>query len=163
MVTKRKVFFSFHFQRDIWRVSQVRNCNVVTTGYTKNDFLDAASWEAVRRQGDEAVKRWINNQLNGTSVTIILIGAETSTRKYVGYEIEQSYKRGNGLLGIRIHGLMNQDRQIDYQGANPFDNFYLNGNELDKLSKYVPVYDWITHDGRNNIGKWIESVAPKNK
>ena len=81
----------------------------------------------------------------------------------MGYEIEQSYKRGNGLLGIRIHGLMNQDRQIDYQGANPFDNFYLNGNELDKLSKYVPVYDWITHDGRNNIGKWIESVAPKNK
>ena len=26
----RKVFFSFHYERDAWRVAQVRNSNVIT-------------------------------------------------------------------------------------------------------------------------------------
>ena len=25
----RKTFFSFHYERDAWRASQVRNCNVI--------------------------------------------------------------------------------------------------------------------------------------
>ena len=28
----RRVFFSFHFENDIWRVNQVRNANVVAGG-----------------------------------------------------------------------------------------------------------------------------------
>lgn len=157
----RKVFFSFHYQRDSWRVSQVRNCNVVKASYLSNQFLDAASWETVRKQGDEAIKRWINNQLNGTSVTVVLIGSETSNRPFVKYEIEQSHKRGNGLIGIRIHSVQNQYQQVDNKGENPFDNFYLNGDESNKLSKYIPIYDWVLDDGRNNIGKWIDQAVQK--
>ena len=26
----RKVFFSFHYERDAWRVAQVRNSNIIT-------------------------------------------------------------------------------------------------------------------------------------
>ncbi len=34
---KRKVFFSFHYQRDIWRVNQIRNAGVI-------DASAAAGW-----------------------------------------------------------------------------------------------------------------------
>ena len=98
----RKTFFSFHYERDIWRASRVRNSWVTKPDRESAGFWDAASWESVQRQGEEAVKRWIDRQINGTSITVVLIGYETSGRKYVRYEIEKSYMDGNGLLGIYI-------------------------------------------------------------
>ena len=87
-----------------------------------------ASWEAVKRKGDEAVKQWIRRNLEGTSVTVVLIGYETATRKYVGYEIDQSYDRGNGLLGIYIHNIRDENRLTDLKGENPFDKWYVESN-----------------------------------
>ena len=156
--TQRKVFFSFHFQRDVWRVSQIRNCNVITTTYAQSDFVDAAAWETVMRQGDSNIKKWIDTQIHGTSITIVLIGQETSTREYVLYEIEKSYNKGNALIGIYIHNMQDQYQKTNFQGANPFDQFILNDNERDKLSLYVPTYNWVTDNGRINIGRWIDKA-----
>jgi len=80
----RRVFFSFHYQDDIWRVSQIRNSRV-TKDWEANTFLDAASWESVRRKGEPAVKSWIDRQLDGTGVTVVLIGTQTADRRYVQY------------------------------------------------------------------------------
>jgi hypothetical protein len=152
----RKVFFSFHFDRDAWRVSQVRNSDVVTSKYEKTKFLDAADWEQIKRNGDAAIRRWIDSQMEGTSVTVILIGRETSTRSWVTYEITKSWQRGNGLLGVYIHNIKNQYGHIDFQGANPLQNFMVNGNYFDRLSNYVQTYDWTNNSGRQNIDQWIE-------
>jgi len=80
----RRVFFSFHYERDIWRASQIRNSWVTKLDREDAGFWNAASWEEVKKKGDEAIKRWIDAQLQGTCVTAVLIGAETSERKYVG-------------------------------------------------------------------------------
>jgi len=101
----RRVFFSFHYERDIFRVSQVRNSGVTKGTYEQAGFIDHADWESLERQGDEAIKRWINGQLNGASVTVVLIGAETFDRPWVNYEIQQSYTDEKGMLGIFIHQL----------------------------------------------------------
>jgi hypothetical protein len=45
----RKVFFSFHYSRDVWRVAKVRNSNVISN-YEKNPFYDKAEWEQIKRQ-----------------------------------------------------------------------------------------------------------------
>lgn len=149
MATRRRVFFSFHFERDAWRAGQVRNCDVVRKKYErKGRFLDKADWEDLKEEGDAAVKKWINDQLNGTSVTIVLIGAETSKRKWVKHEIEESVSKGNGLLGIRVHNLKNQDGRRDSQGDIPLGDKY----------EYT-VYNWIYDNGRENIGDWIEEAA----
>src|SRR5271154_6807247 len=97
----RRVFFSFHYERDGQRASVVRNSWV-----TKGDeagYIDSAAWEEVKGKGDASVKRWIEGQLSGTSVTVVLIGAETSSRNWVRYEIMRSYERGNGMLAIYLH------------------------------------------------------------
>ena len=155
----RRAFFSFHYQRDIIRVSRIRN-SWVTRDREAAGFWDGATWESIKRQGDEAIKRWINTQLNGTSVTVVLIGAETAERKYVKYEIQQSHNNGKGLLGIYIHNMRDFSGQTSPQGRNPFENFYITqNNQTVYLSQIYSVYDWVTDDGYNNIGDWIESAA----
>lgn len=154
----RKVFFSFHFDRDAWRVSQVRNSNVVVQ-YEKNRFLDAAEWEQIRRSGDAAIQRWIDSQLLGTSVTVVLIGYQTSIRPWVKYEIEKSWNKGNGLLGIYIHNIRNQDQETDFKGSNPFESISIPNSSYDKLSNHVKTYDWLYENGRLNMGTWIEQAA----
>lgn len=156
----RKVFFSFHYQRDVWRVSQIRNCNKITNNYSRNDFLDAANWETIKRGGDLAIKNWINNQLNGTSVTIVLIGCQTSTRKYVNYEISKSIEKINGFVPIYINNVKDSNGQTDFIGENPLIHYNVNTTTgVQSLDNLLSSYDWVYNDGRNNIGNWIEEAA----
>ena len=68
----RRVFFSFKY-KDVSRAMVVRNSWVVQ-GREAVGFVDAAAFENLKRQGDAAIKRWIDGQLNGTSVTVVLVG-----------------------------------------------------------------------------------------
>ena len=156
----RKVFFSFHYQRDAWRASQVRNIGVVEGNASATDN----KWEEVKRGGDAAIRRWIDEQLTGRSCTIVLVGAETADRHWVQYEIEKSWNDGNkGLLGIRIHRLLDHSRQSTIAGSNPFDQFTLKDGR--KLSAAVKLYDPPYSSSADvyayisqNIGQWIEAA-----
>jgi len=154
----RRTFFSFHYERDAWRAGQVRN-SWVGKDREAAGFWDAASWEEVKKKGEAAIHAWINDQLKNTSVTVVLIGAETARRPYVGYEITQSHKRGNGLLGVYIHSLKDNNKQTDTKGANPFGNWTFKDSE-GRVVTY-PTYDWVLNGGRDNLGSWIEAAAKK--
>lgn len=152
----RKIFFSFHYERDAWRAGQVRNSNVVSTE-DQYGFLDAADWESIKKKGDAAIERWIEDQLKNTSVTVVLIGAETASREWVRYEIEKSWNRGNGIVGVRIHNIKDQDKKTDTAGRNPLDDFKLPDGIA--LSSVCKTYDWVNDDGRTNLGKWADEAA----
>jgi hypothetical protein len=155
----RKVFFSFHYERDAWRISQVRNSHVVSANYLSPPFLDWANWEAVKRNGREAIKKWIDDQLHGSSVTVVLIGNQTYTREWVLYEIDKSSKENKGLLGVYIHNIKDQNSRTDFQGTNPFS--LVKDRYGNPLSSSVPTYDWVYNYGRDNIGSWIEDAAKR--
>ncbi len=142
----RKVFFSFHYQRDLWRVNVVRNTGAVE-GVSAAGFHDALLWEEAKRHGDDAVRELIDSGLNGTSVTVVLIGAKTANRRYVSYEIEKSIARGNGLLGIRINTIKDRDGRIDTPGAIP----------AALVKAGAPVYDWEY----GKLGEWVEKAYKK--
>jgi hypothetical protein len=158
----RRTFFSFHYERDVWRAGQVRNCWVTKPDRESAGFWDAAAWEEVKKKGDGAIEKWIDDQLKGTSVTVVLIGAETSQRQYVGYEIKQSCNKGNGMLGIYIYNMKDSNSKTDTKGSNPFANWHIerDGRKV-LLSELYPTYDWVNDDGRNKIGDWIETAAKK--
>jgi len=142
----RKVFFSFHYERDIWRTNVVRNSGIVE-GSAAAGFHDASLWEETKKKGDAEVKKLIDKGLIGTSVTVVLIGAETSTRKFVDYEIEQSIARGNGLLGIKISGIKDKDGKTDVQGAVP----------ARLTNAGAPSYTWDC----DRFGDWVEAANKK--
>jgi len=157
----RKVFFSFHFERDVWRAGQIRN-SWVTKDRESAGFWDSADWEEVKKKGNDAVEKWIEDQLKGTSVTVLLIGAETSNHPYVGYEIKQSHNKVNGLIGIYIHNMKDVNSKTDTKGMNPLSNWNVerDGKKV-SLSDIYPTYDWVNDDGRNKMGDWIETAAKK--
>lgn len=105
----RRVFFSFHYDFDIFRANQVRNANVVA-GTDVAGFFDHSEYQDAKAQGDQAIRRMILRHLDNTSVTVVLIGTHTAARPWVQFEIAESVKRENGLLGVYINHL---------QGHNP--------------------------------------------
>jgi MTH538 TIR-like domain (DUF1863) len=118
-------------------------------------FVDSAEWEEIKEQGDAAIEAWIAEQLDHTSVTAVLIGAETADRDWVRHELVESWNRGNGILGIWIHNIRDQKAQTDTKGRNPLDEIHLpNGKPLSSVCK---TYDWVD-DGRENLGSWIEEA-----
>ncbi|WP_227357296.1 TIR domain-containing protein [Haladaptatus salinisoli] len=158
----RRVFFSFHYERDNWRAGVVRNSNVVEgPTITEEGFIDSAEWEELKQQGDDAIESWIDDQLKNTSVTVILIGAETYDRNWVNYEIKQSINRQNGLLGVRIHRIKNQYGNTDTRGLNPLDNHQIQFEDgsTRTASSYYKTKDWVLNSGRQNMGDWIEEAA----
>ncbi len=139
----RKVFFSFKY-KDVSRAMIVRN-SWVTKGTEASGFIDAADFEEIKRQGDTAIKNWIDNQLKGTSVTVVLVGEKTCNSKWVRYEIEKSKEIGNGLIGIDISKLK------DLQGET--------SERCGEIPKGYEFYLWKKDDGYSNMGNWIEKAA----
>ncbi len=159
---KRRVFFCFHYEQDVWRAAQIRNAGTLDG----NEPISDNDWEETK--GSEvAIKKWIDDQMHTRSCTVVLIGSHTAGRDWIKYEIEKSWHDGKGLLGIYIHQLLDKDRRPSGQGRNPFDNFTVpafNGLRI-SMSSAVPIYNppymcskdvysYIT----NNIADWVEEA-----
>jgi hypothetical protein len=138
----RKVFFSFHYS-DLWRANVVRN-NGMIDGYAVAGFHDASLWEETRMKGEAAARQLIDTGLDGTSVTVVLIGAETANRQWISYEIERSIARNNGLLGIRIEAIKDQYGKPGVSGPTPEALFNVR----------APVYVWEY----GKLGQWVEDA-----
>ena len=141
----RRVFFSFHYQRDIFRVNQIRSIPNVA-GCAAAGFQDASIWEEAKKKGDAAIKGLINKGLERTTVTVVCVGYKTAGRKYINYEIDQSIARGNGILAVRINHLTGHDGTTDPAGDVPAK--ITNGG--------YKVYKYTDHE---SLARWIEEAA----
>ena len=139
----RRAFFSFKY-KDVSRAMVVRK-SWVTQGKEAAGFIDAADFEEVKRKGDTAIKNWIDKQLEGTSVTVVLVGEKTCSSRWVKYEIKKSIEIGNGLLGIDVSKIK------DLQGDT--------SERCGKIPEGYKFYLWNNDDGYKNMGDWIEKAA----
>lgn len=159
----RKVFFSFHYDHDINRAMTVRN-SWVTQGVEKAGFVDKAEFERIQRQGKSAIEKWIDDQLYGTSVTVVLIGSETLNRDFVQYEIRKSIEKGNGIIGVKIHNISDMiTKRTSTQGS--LHTVIGTWSESKKAIYFDEIadgiYDYTTQNGYNNLGSWVEAAARK--
>lgn len=156
----RRVFFSFHYENDINRSMTVRN-SWVTQGKEAAGFIDNAEFEQIKRQGVKAVHNWIDKQLEGTSVTVVLIGSETLNRPFVQYEICKSLQRGNALIGVHISGIKDmRTLRISPKGnAHTIIGHYSDGVPACFDEVCDGIYDYVLQDGYSNLGRWIEAAA----
>ncbi|HEX8381812.1 MAG TPA: TIR domain-containing protein [Sphingomonas sp.] len=115
----RRTFFSFHYGPDVWRAWNVRNSWVVTDAEAPQGFFDNSVFEAKKRESDASLKRFLRDGLYNTSVTCVLNGAQTATRRWVRYEIARSVIRGNGLLTVDVHGVKNSRGITTVRGTDP--------------------------------------------
>ena len=145
----RRSFFSFHYKPDNARAAQVRNMGMVDGNKPVSDN----DWETVTKGGDPAIKKWIADQLSGRSCTLVLVGSNTAKRKWINYEIIQSWDKDMGVVGIYVHGLKNLDGYTSTKGGNPFDHIGY-GNTGKKLSSIVKCYNPAGSDSKERYA-WI--------
>lgn len=121
MMSKRQVFYSFHYGKDYWRTQIVRNIGAIEG----NKPVSANTWEEVKRKGYTSIKNWIDENMNYRSCIIVLVGEDTANRPWVQYEIEHAWKTGKGIICIDIHNLRNEKQEKGVQGPNPLELFYV--------------------------------------
>jgi len=156
----RRVFFSFHFDKDFWRTQQVRNMNALEGGAV----CTPNAWEEIKRKGDKAIEDWIDSNMYGKSCVVVLVGSQTANRPWVRREIVKGWDAGKGVLGIRIHKLLDTKSMPSPLGDNPFDRIgYASTSK--KLSAIAPLKSPSGDNSqaayasiRDNIETWIEEA-----
>lgn len=155
----KSVFYSFHYDRDAWRVQQIIQMGRVD-GQT---ILNAQQWEQVKRQGDAAIERWIEDQMSYKSAVVVLVGAQTSSRPWVRHEIAYAWDSRKPLVGVRIHGLADRNGYTDSYGENPFAKVNLKGGGT--VGDHVPLYNpsgsnsqGVYADISSNLTTWVDGA-----
>lgn len=152
---KEPVFYSFHYDNDVFRVQQVRNMGVVDG----NEPVSPNDWEEVRRKGDAAVERWIDDSLKYRRCVIVLIGSQTATRPWVKYEIKRAWEMKKGLFGIYIHNLKDPRTGACAKGANPFSNWDVGGQSMASLiTCYEPSVQDAYGDISRGMATWVSQA-----
>jgi len=95
--SSRHVFISFAYE-DIDEVNLLR-------GQAKNDntdlqFDDFSVKEAYDSESADYIKRQIRDRLDRCSVTVVYLTDNTASSSWANWEIEESLKRGKGVIGV---------------------------------------------------------------
>jgi len=152
------VFYSFHYDRDVTRYHLIRNMGVVEG----QRILNSQEWEDVKKRGDAAIERWIDEQMKFKRAVVVLIGAQTASRPWVNYEIHKAWDEKKPLVGVYIHRLKDISGNTDFEGADPFALIKAGDRPL---STWVPRYlpsgvdsQAVYADINANLNRWVESA-----
>jgi hypothetical protein len=154
----KKCFLSFYYKADNWRVQQVKNMGAID----EQPILSANGWEEIKKKGDAAIKAWIESNMSGRKCLIVLVGTQTSGRRWVKYEIKRACEKGIGVLGIYIHNLKDAEGKQSRKGNDPFAGVTVDDKNVSSFAKmYDPpystsqnVYDYISE----NVPSWIDKA-----
>ncbi|MGY2907217.1 TIR domain-containing protein [Bradyrhizobium sp. URHC0002] len=138
--TKRKVFFSFHFE-DIMRVNNVRNAWKIThpNSALSRSFYDSSLWEARKLVAPESIKQLIRSGVLRTSAVCVLAGSLTWDRRWVKYEIARAVIDGRGLLTVHINSINHHQTKGPHPlGLNPLA--HMGVAKLQPNKRFPPQY-----------------------
>ena len=143
----RRVFFSFDFDGDARRADRIRESGAVAETNLEG-FFSRAELDEATKLGREGTQRLILRHLQNTSVTVVLIGAETANLTWVKYAIDLSIEQKNGLLGIYIGHMRDEGGRTPTQGLKP----------IVPAGVDFPAYSW---DGDRD--RLMEEIAAAGK
>lgn len=157
------VFYSFHYDRDFFRVQQIRNMGAVEG----QKIANAQDWESVKKGGDAAIEKWIADQMAYKTALVVLVGAKTASRKWVRREIAYAWDNKKPLVGVRIHGLADASSSTDLKGENPFAAVTLKGGGT--VGDYVTLHSpsgsnskAVYADIKANLSTWTKNAYKRS-
>ncbi len=125
----RNVFITFDYN-DVWAKN-------LLVAQAKNDKFPITFYDySVKEPFDNKWKTNCKAKIQLTSVTICLIGEETSESEAVVWELEESYRQGHIVFGVRIHS----------------DKYHTIPKPL--KDNDAKIYKWIVKD----IAKYLDSL-----
>ena len=157
---REPVFYSFHFDNDVFRVQQVRNMGVVDG----NEPVSPNDWEQVKRKGDATIQKWVDDSMKYKRCVIVLIGSETANRPWVKYEIKRAWELKKGLFGIYIHNLKCPRSGTCRKGPNPFSKWEVGGKSMANLVNCYDPSAWDAYgDISRNMAGWVSQAIQTAK
>lgn len=171
---KKQVFYSFHYDNDVFRVHQIRNIGAVEG----NTPVVPNTWEEIKRKGNAAIEKWIDDNMKYRSCVVVLVGEETASRPWVQYEIKKAWRDGKGLVGIYIHRINCMKNGMCSKGINPFEQIDIDKPKLfyprrlsDVVKCYDPGSDFSEMISRitpyqsisNNLESWVDEAISIRK
>ena len=102
--TKRRVFVSYHHENDQYWADLFRNIYADTYEIFYDNSLDD---EVDSDDYDYIYRKIREDYIKGTSITIVLCGAETWKRRFVDWEIRATLYYEHALLGIILPTAIN--------------------------------------------------------
>jgi hypothetical protein len=159
----KQCFLSFYYKPDNWRVQTVKNIGSIE----EQPILSSNDWEQIKKKGDDAVKDWIESNMRGKECLVVLVGTQTSGRRWVQYEIKRACEKGIGVMGINIHNLKDKDGNQSQKGKDPFDGVTVGGKAITSYARmYDPPFSTSTNVYNhiaNNISSWVETAIQLRK
>ncbi len=102
MPNKEKNVFISHYGQDDKQIGNLKNL-LNDKGYTlKNSSID--STKPNEAKNPDYISQLLRSRIQWAGTTIVLIGPKTHTRDWVNWEIDQSAKMGNRIVGVYIEG-----------------------------------------------------------
>ncbi len=110
-MAKTKIFFSFHYDNDVWRTQIVRHI----PQFDRDIEMKPTEWEEIKKKPG-AVEKWIDEQISSADGVIFLIGSETANRKYCKQEFKVAIEKKKPTCEIFIHKLEDKDGKFSTKG-----------------------------------------------
>ena len=143
----KRVFFSFHYQDVVdFRANVVRQHWLLKPDREAAGFFDSSIWGNAKLAGDVGIKRIINDGLAGTSVTCVLVGSDTYSRRWVRYEIMKSFRKGTVMLSVHINPIRDRNQVTKPKGMNPLQCL---GVTFSESGLTATMWEW-------SVGGWKE-------
>jgi hypothetical protein len=138
---KRKVFVSYHHSND------QDYYNYLSSIFSdKFDVFHDTSLDRALQSNNTDYIRWSikQNNIHGSSCTIVLCGSQTHSRKYVDWEIKATLEKNHGLIGIYLptlpiidNGSQKPDRLQDNIDSGYAKWIHWNGLTPDSLKSTI--------------------------
>lgn len=160
-MANKQCFLSFHYKPDAWRVQQVKNIGSID----EQPLLTANKWEEIKKEGDAAVERWIDNNMKGKDCLIVLVGAKTAGRRWVKYEIKKAWEKSLGIMAVHVHNLKDASGEQSEKGADPFLGLKVNGESV-VGTVYDPPYmtsKYVYEHIADNVEEWVKAAIKARK
>lgn len=106
MKNRKNVFIS-HYGKDEEHIKNLKTLLSKSNYELRNSSIDSTKPNNASNQ--EYIKSLLRDGINWAGTTIVLIGPNTHTRDWVDWEIEQSHKQGNRIVGVYINGAGGSD------------------------------------------------------
>ena len=104
-MAKRRVFISYHHKGEQKAVDDF----VEEFSEEYDVFTDESLDRAADSDDTDYLNQVCRDAIDGTSVTIVMMGKQTGCRKFVDWKIRHTLFREHGLVGISKRGLADSD------------------------------------------------------
>lgn len=142
---KNKNVFISHYGKDDESVQALKKM-LGEKGYTlRNSSID--STKPNDAENPEYIKGLLRDGISWAGATIVLIGPQTHTRKWVNWEIEQSVKQGKPIIGVFIQGAKDSDIPEAFQKFGDALVGWNSGKIIDAINGKCNDFDNIEGNG----------------